>query len=351
MGTYKVIQDIESEDKLFGPFSLRQFIYLIIVIISLFLAFKLVTARLWYISIVLIPHTAFFAMLAAPFGHDQSNEIWLLAKIRFMFKPRKRIWDQTGMTELVTITVPKHVERHLTDNLTQTEVRSRLKALANTIDTRGWAVKNIDMGTYNQYALGMNSDRLVDVSSVTQAPPVDDIPSSFDVLDEYSNPAVQNINNLMNTSEQIHHQQLVSMMQQAQQVPQPVTVDANNPAWFTQNSPQPQQVPQPVVPMTPIVPITPPAPEPVQAIPQVQPLAQAPIVIDQQPVQVQAQAPAPEPVQNNPQIAPSSSVTTPSDAAILELANNDDLNIATIARQADKAVEQSGDGEVVVSLR
>jgi hypothetical protein len=42
-------------------------------------------------------------------------------------------------------------------------------------------------------------------------------------------------------------------------------------------------------------------------------------------------------------------MTSPPTPAILDLAHNDDLNIATIARQANKA--SSGDNEVVISLR
>lgn len=36
--------------------------------------------------------------------------------------------------------------------------------------------------------------------------------------------------------------------------------------------------------------------------------------------------------------------------AIYELANNDDLDIATIARQAEKSSHEDGDDEVVISL-
>ena len=38
MAVYKVAQDVEAEDKLLGPFSFRQFIYLIIVVIAIALA-------------------------------------------------------------------------------------------------------------------------------------------------------------------------------------------------------------------------------------------------------------------------------------------------------------------------
>ena len=34
MATYKVPQDVEADDKLIGPFSFRQFIYLIVVALA-----------------------------------------------------------------------------------------------------------------------------------------------------------------------------------------------------------------------------------------------------------------------------------------------------------------------------
>ena len=116
MATYKVIQDIEAEDKLIGPFGIRQFIYLVIVAVSLFIGFRLAVVA-WFLVIPLIPHTVFFALLALPFGGEQPTETWLLAKIRFAIKPRIRIWDQSGARELVTITVPKKVEKVLTKNM------------------------------------------------------------------------------------------------------------------------------------------------------------------------------------------------------------------------------------------
>src|SRR5690606_14612536 len=102
MATYKVIQDIESEDKLLGPLTLRQFIYAIIVLVMGFIAFRLALVNP-LLALPFVPPILFFGLLAAPFGHDQSSEVWLLAKIRFMLKPRRRIWDQSGMQELVTI--------------------------------------------------------------------------------------------------------------------------------------------------------------------------------------------------------------------------------------------------------
>lgn len=41
MASYKVPQDVEADDKLIGPFSFRQFIYLVIVVLAGFAAWGL----------------------------------------------------------------------------------------------------------------------------------------------------------------------------------------------------------------------------------------------------------------------------------------------------------------------
>jgi hypothetical protein len=109
MAQYKVLQDIEAEDKLLGPLSLRQFLYAVIALVLGFVMFQLFTVHP-LLPIPLLPPAALFAVLAAPFGRDQPSEVWLLAKIRYILKPRRRIWDQAGLQELVTVTVPKKIE-------------------------------------------------------------------------------------------------------------------------------------------------------------------------------------------------------------------------------------------------
>ena len=48
-----------------------------------FIAFKLAVVNMFFVIPFILP-MGFFGLLAAPFGHDQSSEVWLLAKIRFM---------------------------------------------------------------------------------------------------------------------------------------------------------------------------------------------------------------------------------------------------------------------------
>ncbi|HSX45288.1 MAG TPA: PrgI family protein [Candidatus Saccharimonadales bacterium] len=214
MATYKVIQDIEAEDKLLGPLTLRQFIYAAITIVIGFIIFKTLGSGVWYVALGLAPPMFFFGLLAAPFGHDQSSEVWMLAKVRFWIKPRIRIWDQDGVNDLVTITAPKPPP-NLTNGLSQPEVQSRLEALATTIDSRGWVVK--DLG-YDPFATNQ-TDRLVDESqTLKEASPVD-MSQVVDVMDENTNPTAQNFDKLMAAAEQSHRQQIEASMQKAIQKP------------------------------------------------------------------------------------------------------------------------------------
>lgn len=207
MAVYKVIQDIEAEDKLLGPLGIRQFIYALAALTLAFINFKLAVAvelgsvRFLIIFILALP-MLLLGVLAAPLGDNQSTEVWLIARIRFFFKPQKRVWDQNGLKQLVYITAPKRVQRQYTDGLSQTEVRSRLRALATTLDSRGWAVKNVNVNLYSQpgylnTALTETSDRLVTTNELPQDVPAIDIRPEDDILDASSNIEAQHVNALM----------------------------------------------------------------------------------------------------------------------------------------------------------
>src|SRR3954470_14920168 len=123
MATYKVIQDIEAEDKLLGPLTLRQFSYAGITVFFLWLSYFVVIHHAAFLIAFIAPFALFSGFLAFPWSREQPTELWALARIRFILKPRKRVWDQSGLKELITITVPKRIEHIYTDGLSQTEVR------------------------------------------------------------------------------------------------------------------------------------------------------------------------------------------------------------------------------------
>jgi len=219
MAVYKVIQDVEAEDKLVGPLSFKGFIYAIIAITCGYINFRLLllgTPIKWvFLPLFLMP-MLLFGVLASPLGKEQPTEVWLLSRIRFFFKPRLRKWDQDGLEELVTITAPKKIEETLTKNLSQDEVHSRLKTLASTLDTRGWAIKNVDLNLNipesSTSGVIRPSDRLVANAGYTQTAQVVDVHAADDILDEANNPTAQKFASLMQTADEKRKKEVLATM-------------------------------------------------------------------------------------------------------------------------------------------
>ena len=70
MAVYKVPQDVEAEDKLVGPFTFRQFIFLIVAAISLFLTIQLFSVNP-LLTLVTLPALIVFGTLGVYRRPDQ----------------------------------------------------------------------------------------------------------------------------------------------------------------------------------------------------------------------------------------------------------------------------------------
>lgn len=323
MAVYKVPQDVEADDKLIGPFSFRQFIYLIIVALAGVAAWGL--SQLFLpLAVIPLPVIIFFGALALPLRKDQPMEIYLAAMVSFYLKPRKRLWDADGVESLIEITVPKTVEFQRTKNLSQGEAQERLGYLADIVDSQGWAVRGQGVQAPNS---AMNSDVYFEAQQVE------------DVLDS-GNTVAQSLEVMIGQSDAKRHQDMIDRMHQT-------------PTATPAPTPQPQ----------------PAAPNPYDAFTsQQQPVADStpptfnpyPTDIQQSVIQpIGAGTPSPNPIV--PPIAqPTPAVQTPIQTTsekpvspgIMNLANNADLSIETIAREAHRIKEKEDmSEEVVISLR
>ena len=225
MAVYKVIQDIEAEDKLIGFLTLKTFIYALIAGAFAFICVRLAISSLgsakWGIIIIFMMPVLVFGILAAPIGKDQPTEVWILSHVKFFIGKHTKIWDQSGIQDLVTVTVPRMIERHLTKDFSQDEVRGRLKALASTLDSRGWAVRNVvtDINGQSGYFMGGagESDRLVGASTVSQPQQVLDVHPSDDILDEQTNATAQKFSQLMQDADSKRRQSTLEMFEAAKQ--------------------------------------------------------------------------------------------------------------------------------------
>jgi hypothetical protein len=372
MSTYKVIQDIEAEDKLVGPLTLRQFIYAGIAALSGYLGFLSSTKGAPFMLGLFLPVTGVCGFFAFPWGKDQPTEVWALAKIRFFLKPRRRIWDQSGTKELVTVTAPKVIERPRTNGLRQEEVHSRLSALANTLDSRGWAVKNVNVNLSSQATMSPSdsiSDRLVLASSFPQEVNSIDVNASDDILDAAANPVAHQFDSMITAADVAHRKQIIEQLQQPTPLanvtpPMPKTAQPPADYWFMNGPPPTTNQPgQSVFGGSSLV--TPGVSHSVVGAQAATPTADELALIEKlKEENARASMTAayghmktlktPEQLEEEARIAatsPQKPKVTPTDqAAIINLANNDDLDVATIARQAHEQVSRDNDGEVVISL-
>ncbi len=140
MAQYKVPQDVEADDKLLGPFSFRQFVYLLIagfliaISVGLFQIFPL-------LAFIPLPPILLFAALALPLKKDQPMETYLAAVASYYLKPRNRIWTPGQRESTIKITAPKIVEESRKRDITGEEATHRLSFLADIVDTEGYAIK------------------------------------------------------------------------------------------------------------------------------------------------------------------------------------------------------------------
>lgn len=318
MATYKVPQDVEADDKLIGPFSFRQFIYLIIVALSIALAWGL--AQLFIgLAIIPLPVILLFGALALPLRKDQPMEIYLAAIISFYLKPHKRLWDPDGVESLIEITVPKVVEVQRTKNITQADAEQRFSYLAGIVDSGGWAIRGA--GAQASPSTTLNNDIFVEAQSAE------------DVLDS-NNAVAQSFSTMMDKETDRVRQEAINRMRAPASTPAPVPQNQNPAATYTVPAPA-TQTPAPD-------PVFNPYPDIQQTV--IQPLGDAAHSTTQT---------APPPIEPPaPQTTPTTS-DKPLSADIMNLANNPDLSIETIAREAHRIKEKENDmsEEVVISLR
>lgn len=263
-------QDVEADDKLIGPFSFRQFVYLLIaagfiaMAVGLFQIFPL-------LAIIPVLPTLLFLALALPLKKDQPMETYLAAIVAYYLKPRTRRWTAGQRESTILITAPKIVEDVRTRDLSQEEATHRLSFLADIVDSEGYAIK----GAVNN---NMREDLVAEANATT------------DMFENYN---AMNLNRAVIQEKEERHAEAIREMRAA----------INRNEIFVGGGSLP--------------------------LPDQQPGGQ---IVEQSMNQVQEKS-ATKPIKNS----------------IMELANNSDFSIATIAKEANR-INRKDEGEVFISL-
>lgn len=322
MAQYKVPQDVEAEDKLLGPFTFRQFIYLIVAAGSAALAYALFQI-FPLLGILPIPLFIFFSVLALPLKKDQPMETYLAAIVSFYLKPRKRIWTPGEEESTIEITAPKKTEKPRARNITEEEAGHRLSFLADLVDTEGQSIRNVDTAVRDEYIAEANA-----------------IPDIMDIGTSRTN-----LNQMINREEEDRKKEAIEQLRQAMSRNTNLEQGNINPVHEQTIAP-PTKPSTPTLPnLTPTPPINTaekvmyaaPTPPPSAAPPQPTPAPQGPKLITDSPVVVQ------------PDLSHQNKPSATKKAALKNLAANKDYSIETLAKEA-KRLEKQKDNEVYISL-
>lgn len=305
MAQYKVPQDVEADDKLLGPFSFRQFVYLLVaggliaLAVGLFQLFPL-------LAIIPLPPVLLFVALALPLKKDQPMETYLAAIVSYYLKPHTRLWAPGQRESTIRITAPKIVEESRTRDITGEEATHRLSFLADIVDTGGYAIKGASSNP-------MREDLVAEANAT---------------VDMFEGHHFDSLNSVIQKDENERHQEVVREMREA--IDKTESIAASNAA-----------VKRRFEELKPSVPVAqvrrPNDPTDIFSSPTVV-LPNSPVV--EKPVEKSNRV-VQEPAKKIPE--------TPPKPSIIELANNDDFSVETIAKQA-KRIKERDEGEVFISL-
>ena len=312
MAQYKVPQDVEADDKLLGPFSFRQFMYLLIagglaaLAVGLFQLFPL-------LAIIPLPLILLFVALALPLKKDQPMETYLAAIVSYYLKPHTRLWTPGQRESTIQITAPKKAEESRTRDITGEEATHRLSFLADIVDTGGYAIKGA--GTNS-----MREDLIAEANATA---------------DMFEGNHFNNLSNVIQKDENARHAEVMREMKEAINAAENVTIsNAKVEKRFAEMKPS----------------VAPAMPNTNNAVPQI-PMTRDEII--NSPTVVLPNSPIVEkPVEKSNRVvqaAKENTSTTPPKPSIIELANNDAFSVETIAKQANR-INRKDDGEVFISL-
>ena len=311
MAQYKVPQDVEADDKLLGPFSFRQFVYLLVA--GGLIALAVLLFRLFpLLAIIPVPLILLFAALALPLKKDQPMETYLAAIVSYYLKPRTRLWTPGQKESTIQITAPKIVEDSRTRGITGEEATHRLSFLADIVDTGGYAIKGAGSSP-------MREDLVAEANAA---------------VDMFEGNHFDNLSNVIQRDENERHAEVVREMQEAIDETESIAVsNAKLEKRFAEMRPS-VVVSSPTGQTTMTMPVT---KEEIFNSPTVI-LPNSPVV--EKPVEKSNRV-----NQNSAEKAS----TTPPKPSIIELANNDAFSVQTIAKEANR-INRKDEGEVFISL-
>lgn len=135
---FKVPQNIDMEDKIIGPLTLIQFVYLMIGGAMFYITLKTGnTALLIFVGIPIALVALFLAFIKI---HDQPFSKFVVSLLSYIARPKQRVWHKELELEGIPYAETKEPKNRETKVQPQKMVeKSDLEKLSQILDTKGWS--------------------------------------------------------------------------------------------------------------------------------------------------------------------------------------------------------------------
>ncbi len=222
MSQYKVPQNVEAEDTILGPLTIKQFIYVVIAIGWGFLCWRVFGVAPIIAIFLILPISGPLLALGLIRREGQSFETYFIAMIRFVLVPRKRTWlkDQSKVVIKEEVKKPELEEVKMPS---ATEVRGELRKLATIVDSRGRIPKGLELQSADANVAGSALSQRVVTPEATQV--ASEIIATkvsaprTDMLDMQHSPQAVAVGELLTTSGANVKAQAIANMQKAATAP------------------------------------------------------------------------------------------------------------------------------------
>lgn len=181
---YLVPQGVETEDKIIGPLSFKDFIFVCIGTAIGFLGFRLGQSFSWFFLIPFAPLSLLFLAFGFVKIGPQPFQKYFFSFLVFLFRPKKRFWKKGTLAKIPTITPKKPKEE--VKKIAPEEAVSRLQEVSSIVDTRGWGRKSpIFQEPAEEMPLDLEK-RIVSPLPQTSLPPKNQLPEDILEIPAYT---------------------------------------------------------------------------------------------------------------------------------------------------------------------
>ena len=131
---FKVPQKIDMEDKIIGPLTMKQFVYLMVGGMILYATIKSYNVML--IAFLGVPAGLLALCLTFIKVQDQPFSKFMLSFISYSYKPKKRLWQKDWQKEGEASIIKKDVVKAPPVDLHKNIQKEELQRLSGVLDTK-----------------------------------------------------------------------------------------------------------------------------------------------------------------------------------------------------------------------